>query len=222
MNKTLVTYLGGSAGDFFAASVNGISIDLQGKQHLGGTNVEYSLKKFEPAIENGTLDLPSLIDSIPWSMISTHLYEPLRGIAYPVISLIVDDDTTIKTIILRQMQFQKLKLSKDSGTFSSLIYKLVQDNKWEKAAELWISMADRIWRQNMLTRINEPLLSACVLNFNRLFHEDFIDDLERQGWDRSIDLLRTNHRIWLANNLDFSTEKTLHSMIDKLQHELID
>lgn len=221
VNKTLVTYLGGSAGDLFTASINGIHLDLQGAQHLGGASVEYSLKKFESAIESGTRDLLTTIIEIPWSAISTHLYEPLKSIACPVVSLIVNDDDTITKIILRQMQFQKLIIPNDNGTFSSLFYKLVANERWEKASELWLAMADRLWRQRMSSRIACPLPGSRILNFNRLFYEDFVDDLERQGWTDSIDLIKANHQRWLSNNIDFSTEKTLLSIRDKIRYEFI-
>lgn len=212
-----MTYLGGSAGDLFAASANGIATDLQNNQHLGGANVSFSMKKWEQDIVSQKTSLHKVLSTISWPVVSTHLYEPLNDVDLPVISLVVTDSKTVETVVLRQMQFQTLSVRRNSGNFYDLLIDLVKKSRWTDAADLWLTMASNKWRRDMKHRLDNIIPGSRVFYFDKLFQKDFVDDVVSQGWTDWGAFLRFNHDNWLPRNQGFSKDKTLESMSQKIK-----
>lgn len=211
-----MTYLGGSAGDLFAASANGISVDLGHKQHLGDSKVLFSLKILESSIVAGQVDLGQAIEGLKHTYVTTHLYEPLRSLGLPSISIIFERDTVIETVILRQMQLQALSMYNQTGTFDFLLKELLRKRQWSRAAELWFEMARDKWRKELQHRRQNPLPDCTTLCFDALFTTDFVSSLEDQGWSDASGVLAHNHDHWLEKNRNFSRDITLREMSQRL------
>ena len=54
------------------------------------------------------------------------------------------------------------------------------------------------------------------INFNLLFKENFVSNLQQQGWTTNIDVLAENHHRWIKKNSEFSKQETLTAIAKKL------
>jgi hypothetical protein len=207
--KTLVTYTGGSGGDLFVSSINGISIESC--INVGITYIPFSIKHLEKDIEANKLDIKSAIDNINFEFISTHL---IHNLPFSTISIVVKSTEILNTIVCRQMQLQKISLTKDSGTFYNLIKNLIKNKNWSGAANLWFNMAERLTVQQMQQRMQMP---GPKLDFSMLFSTNFVDSLITQGWNVHTDTLSKNHKTWLAKQPEFSKKISLEYLENKIK-----
>jgi len=214
--STVVTYLGGSAGDMFAASANGIIIDFGDSNAV--SRPAYSLKDLESLIVSGTIDLARAVNDRPFDFVTTHLYRELIPLGLPTITITISDQRTMELTVLRQMQIQTLKITaKHSDTAYRLIKNAVDRQDWPKAARIWFAMAERKWYHDHKFRLDHPLPGTKTLDFYRLYHSDFVDTLRTQGFGINLDILEKNHSAWLSRNLHHNRESTLASMAEKIR-----
>lgn len=210
-NLKFISYLGGSGGDWFATSLNGYKLHLDGQLQ----NVAFTLKPHEQQIQDGTVNLDQLLTTFCDEYITTHLFDYLRHRNFSVISIVIDSPDIQSKIILRQMSLQRLGIAVNvNETFFKLIKNLCLRNKFEQAANLWFIKAKDTWQDKMKQRLNTP---GCQINFNQLFTGQFVEDIKCQGWNYNTDLLQENHRIWLEKNLNFSIDSTIQQMCKKLK-----
>lgn len=215
MKHTFISYLGGSAGDMFTASANGILLDensfghLQTNQHAV-QDIPYSIKQHERDIISGSVALEQLIQPLPWPYISTHLYSELPD---NKINVVVSDTTTFDQIVYRQMQLQALQLANHSGTFYTIIDLLITKGQYSKAAVVWFDFAQKHAREKMQQRLRD---TNSKLDFSKLFSQDFVESVQSQGWNMHLDILHKNHSNWLARQPEFSKELAILSMEKKL------
>jgi hypothetical protein len=211
-NLKFVSYLGGSAGDLFTVSANGSIID---PTKISVQN-NSSIKMYEKDIEQDILCLDRILPSITTEYVSTHLFLPLVNAGHFVINIVIDDSAVQNTIILRQMQLQKLRIQvQPNEVFFKIIKSYCLDGKFKKAAEVWLFKAKSIWLEQMQQRLEST--QSSVLNFNQLFSSTFANSIEKQGWDRNAELLYQNHQYWLEKNQNFSISTTLNCMEQKLK-----
>lgn len=201
----------------FAAGLNGVEIDFSLHEYV--PHSPWSIKDCESNIVAGQLDLGQVIDSAKFDFVSTHLYEPLRTVNLPVVNIIISDSHTTKLSILRQMKFQRLSIAiAPHETAFRLIKAAVDRQHWDRAARLWLAMAQKTWQSDRLHRINHPLPNAAILVFDRLFHSDFVDSIRRQISSLpNLESIAYNHRYWLRRNLNHNFDTTICHMARKLQ-----
>lgn len=200
----------------FAAGANGIAVDFSQTQCV--SQPLWSIKKQESLIENGNLDLVDTILRCGFDFVTTHVYQPLVKTKLAVISIIISDAHAIETTILRQMKLQMLSIEvKGNETAYRLIKSAVDQQRWYTAAKTWFAMARTQWINDLQHRVRNPLPGGTVLNFNRLYHDDFVDSLRQQGFSINLDLIKHNHEHWLCKNLDHTPDSTLRSMATKIE-----
>lgn len=209
-NLTLISYLGGSGGDWFTASANGHAVNLVNGAHA---NVD-SLKPHEPDIKSGRIDIETVLGKYHSQYVSTHLFEHLAHLPHYTINVIIDNPDVQHWVVLRQMYLQRLRIMvAPHETFFVLVKNLCQKQKFEQAAHLWFVKASQAWMASMAARLHH---TGPQLNFNCLFDVAFVRSVESQGWIQNIKLLKQNHEIWLTKNQNFSLDATLASMTSKL------
>ena len=212
----VITYQGGAAGDMFASGANGIAIDLQ--QHEYIRRAPYTIKPMEPEIMAGKLDLECVINDLPYKFVTTHIYDSWKFLKFPTVSIVVTDPDVIELIILRQMKLQKLTLKvAPNETFYRLIKSFVQKKDWIGAAKTWFAMAHKKWLVDQQHRVNNALPNTMILNFNKLFCDDFVHSIEQQRFTENLDVIKKNHNIWLMRNGNDTLDSTLESMASKIQ-----
>jgi len=210
-NLTIVSYLGGSGGDWFTASANGQNINLVNGAH---PNIN-TLKPHEEDIKLGLIKLENVLTYYQKPYVSTHLFEELLHLHQPIINIVISDPYVQHIVVLRQMYLQQLRIMVNPNeTFFRLVQNLCQKQKFEQAAHLWFVKAKQLWLERMNTRLSHKTQQ---LNFNYLFDTKFVDSIRSQGWTQNISLLQQNHQLWLDKNQHFSLESTLSSMTNKLK-----
>jgi len=216
-DPTVITYQGGSAGDMFAAGLNGFEIEFLDSAYV--KRPPWSLKYREKQIIGGQADLATILNEPNFDYLTTHLFEPLVYLRVSVISIVLRDPRSIELTILRQMKLQNLTIEVNpKETAYRLIKKAVDRQHWERAAQCWFVMSRNRWHQDHQHRIHNPLQGSFILNFDRLYHDDFVDSLRSQGFMINLDLIAHNHRSWLQKNLDHDYNSTISSMVQKLQN----
>ena len=200
----------------FAASANGILLD---RSSYGQTDhnrycvsdIPFSIKNYEHSIASGKSTLAQVVDNIDWEYISTHLFKEL-----PIsrVNITVADSSVFDQVICRQMQLQQLRITKDSGTFYTIIKALHDKHQYTKAATVWFEFAKKHAQEKMQQRL---AASGPKLDFSDLFKDTFVSTVRQQGWSVQLDVLETNHRVWLAKQPDFSKELSIYSIEQKLK-----
>ena len=193
-DHVFVTYHGGCGGDLFTASCNGIDLDHSDPSHISVRYTPYSIKHHEHAIKSGASTLADICQPLPWTYISTHLISHLPD---TLVNVVVDDQEVFHRVISRQMSIQHLKLTIGSGNFSDSILHACRAGKFDRAAKIWFEFAQRLSAAEMQQRREHG--RGKKLNFDRLFHEDFVESLQSQGWQHNCQVLRKNHNAWLVN-----------------------
>lgn len=212
---TLITYLGGSAGDVFAAGANGFEVSFYDREYV--RRPPYSIKHLAQGTSQ-QINLQTVIDITPFDYLTTHVYDPLANLHCPTISLIISDPRAVELTVFRQMKIQTLTIRVDPNeTAYRLIKNAVDRDRWDQAAQAWFAMAWKKWHKDQQYRIHNPLPNGSILHFDRLYHDDFVDSIRSQGFVTNLDLLEHNHKAWLVRNLDHDLQTTLQSMIKKLQ-----
>jgi len=212
---TFVSYNGGSAGDLFVTSCNGIKLTK-----ISGISVptEYSLKKFERKIQDNEMSVLDAVQQLPVppnGFVSTHLFEPIINSNWSLINIVITDPQVQEQIVIRQMKLQKLAIKVAPGeSWFDIAKTLCVNEKFEKAASYWFEQSKRVWMQTMNNRVANTY--GKNINFNFLFKENFVSNLQQQGWTTNIDVLAENHRRWIKKNAEFSKEETLTAIAKKL------
>jgi len=214
-SKIFVSYNGGTAGDLFTTSCNGVQIDLTDATFVKNKNA--TLKPYESRITNGEIDLDLVVNDIKEKFISTHLFEFLLDVGYDnFINVVVKDQLIQETLVQRQMSLQNLNIKIDpDSTWFRLIQTWCLSGKFDQAAQYWFEQSKKIWYRSMEARIKNQ--HGKQLSFDKLLSTQWTDSLQSQGWEHNIDILRKNHKIWLEKNMYFSKEVAISSMQDKLK-----
>jgi hypothetical protein len=212
-NKIFISYNGGSGGDFFTNSCNGIELSRESSKVY--VNNAQTIKLYEDQIRKNSHELPTIISSMNQGRyISTHMIEPLIG-SYEVINIIMTDNSAIEMAIQRQMTLQRLKIEVNPKEYW---FRIVRDwclsKKYNKAAKFWYEKANQRWKIIMKKRISYKKIQS--LNFNSLFYDTFIENLIKQGWNHNIDILKKNHKCWLNKKQKFTKTDAIESMSKKL------
>jgi hypothetical protein len=213
--KVFVSYNGGSGGDLFVTSCNGMQIDLRKNKSVRNKNS--TIKSYEQDLINGTVTLESCINDIDHTYISTHLFvPPLINSGHDMVNIVIKDLHVQEKIYNRKMEMQILRIDVNVDHYW---FKLVRDwcllEKYNTAAKYWYELAKKNWRDSMQVRISENQIPQ--LNFDKLFTSDWSSSLSMQGWNHNIAIANKNHEIWLGVNLNFSKESTIFSMENKLK-----
>ena len=213
-SKTIISYSGGSAGDMFTLSCNGEKIDslteIWVSQPATLKNYEHQLKMGQPA------NLAEELHKMPYQYVNTHMLDEVVGKEAIVYNIVMaDKDVQLKTVY-RQMQLQKLRIRIDLNPHSwyYTIKAYCDANDYQSAAEYWLDKAKDYWIDRMNYRLG--FSAANFLNFDKLYTESFVDDLEKQGWIHNLQVLEHNHVLWLKKNSEFTKEKTLKIMAQKI------
>lgn len=212
LNKTIITYQGGSAGDMFTKSCNGDTITNMSTAFV---KQEATLKTYEQKVkEGGVVDLDNELSQLNYQYVSTHLFEEVINKGFNVVSIVVTDPDVQMTVIYRQLQVQKLRMKideHDEWYINTRNFCLSGD--YNAAANYWFENNKGYWLRRMKTRLGTMMPH---LNFNRLFENDFVNSLQLQGWEHNLDILSENHKHWITKNSDFSLEKTIAALTRKL------
>jgi len=217
--NTLITYLGGSGGDFVARCCNGSGLLFKGQYTIEPTA---TIKTYENDYKDNiisTTDLISKIDNLEGPYVTTHLYKIIAELNYPVISLIIDNPKIQEKMILRQMQLQNLVL-KQSGENSifSIIKNYCLREEYTKAATLFFESSRKRWIASMQYRINNPLPGSQVVNISDIFDSSKFINIINQlpiTSENHAEVSR-NHEIWLDRQPDFNKNTTIDSISKKL------
>lgn len=214
-NKFLISYLGGSGGDFFCSSCNGI-IQNNNMEKISMDN-KSSLKSLE---QRGMdfVTITKVINGMNYKFINTHLFEEFLNSKIPLVSLIFRQDKIKEKIILRQMQLQKLKLkvAPNENVFNTL-KSLCIKNKYDKAAKFYFEFSKRSWIHKHERRIFYKNKTYKNLYFDEIFSHGFCFSLMKQGWNVNLQILKRNHIKWLKKNSkeSFSYDRTIDCMAYK-------
>ena len=212
-SNTIISYNGGSAGDLFTLSCNGNPL-----MSLKNSRVTQSatLKNYEALIQKG---LPASLDEelkvISHPFVNTHLLDEVIDKGFEVYNIIIDDPNVQIYTVCRQMNLQKLRINiNHEHIWFNTVKNFCLQKDYISAAKYWFENAKKLWLDRMEYRINFD--KAKKLNFNKLFTDEFVDDLINQGWSHNISLIESNHKKWLKENQNFSYEKTIDAMAYKL------
>jgi hypothetical protein len=211
-NFKFVSYLGGSAGDLFVASMNNSALNLvQGAQAN-----KNSIKPYEKLLQKNPEKINEILSQLNPGYVSTHLFSQLIDQSADLVSVVVKEPEIQQKIIFRQMHLQRLRIDvAPEQSFFKIVKKLCDNHNYSAAAKTWFRMADQLWHNSMQHRLQDTRPQQLV--FDKLFNKDFAADLYRQGWRHNIDQLQQNHQIWLEKNCSFSYLATLTSIEQKLQ-----
>lgn len=206
-SKTIISYNGGSAGDLFTLSCNGRP--LLGLTHARVVQPS-TLKDYELLVQKG---LPANLDEellkIPYQFVSTHLLDEVAD--QDVYNIVIDDPEVQLYTIYRQMQIQKLRIKVNhEHIWFNTVKNYCLEKNYTSAAEYWFENAKKLWLDRMEYRINFDKVKK--LNFNKLFTNEFVSDIQSQGWEHGLNMLTPNHNKWLRENGSFSYEKTIDIM----------
>ena len=207
-DKIFVSYLGGSAGDMFAASCNGIDLADDSFKSIAVKDIPYSIKHKEYDIEKGLTTLDQAVAEISHKYISTHIFDNLPN----RINITVKDPLILHRVVCRQMSIQRLRLELNTGFFSNNIRNLCLKEKYHNAGMLWFTFAEKLAQDRMTTRLQHK-----GLDFSKLFDDDFTNDLTNQGWFHNIELLKKNHSVWLLKQKQLTKEMAITAIENKLQ-----
>ena len=213
---TFVSYLGGSAGDMFTASCNGISLQDKGFYNNSVISVSYkpyALKPLESEITSGKIGLDAALFSMPvFDFISTHLFRELEG--RNVVSIVVKDEEVFDRIVNRQMYLQKLHID-PNGDVGKIVEQLCRDGKYQNAAKFFFLFSKKLAQTKMKVRLQTTKFPT--LDFSNLFTGDFVPSLKSQGWDTNLDVLASNHNYWLPGQPELSEGDSVESIAKKMQ-----
>jgi len=211
-SKTIISYNGGSAGDLFILSCNN---QILTEMRLGRVVQPSTLKNYEDKIRMGEYaDLDYELSQLSYDFLNTHLLDEVVDKGYTVYNVVMSDPNIQLKTIYRQMQLQRLRIKIHTDTWYTTIRDYSLSKDFISAAEHWFVKAKELWLDRMKYRLNFD--KAIKLNFDSLYTPEFVDSLVKQGWNHNIELLRDNHRKWLTENSDFSYEKTINVMAEKL------
>lgn len=211
-SKTIISYNGGSAGDLFVLSCNN---ELLNQMRYCRVVQPATLKTYEHKIRMGEpANLDFELSQLPHDFVNTHLLDEVVDRGYTVYNVVINNPEIQLKTIYRQMQIQKLSIKIHTDIWYTTIRDYSLSNDFISAAEHWFIKAKELWLERMNYRLSFD--KAIKLSFDSLYSTDFVDDLVSQGWNHNIQLLRDNHVKWLEENSNFSYEKTINIMAEKL------
>lgn len=213
-SKTIISYNGGSAGDLFTLSCNGERLEQLTHHRVVQPA---TLKNYEHKIKMGeNVSLFDEMQSLPYQFVSTHMLDELIGHGIDICNIVISDKDVQHMTVCRQLQLQKLQIQIDHNPLSwyTTIKRYCATKSYSAAAGYWFEKSKQYWIDRMNHRLN--FVQGITLNFNMLYTEKFVDHLEKQGWAHNIELLRANHTEWLKENTDFTYEKTVKIMAEKM------
>lgn len=212
--KTIVTYVGGTAGDLFTYSMNGTHLCA-----LSGLRVDNpaTLKTYELKLKKGEdVNLSDELDNLNYLFVSTHLFDDfVHSNNINLLSVVVTDPDVQLKCIYRQMQLQRLRIIvNDTHEWFNIVKNHCLKGNQYDAATYWFDNAKKLWLDAMNRRINCQIKT---LNFNNLFDSTFTENLSKQKWSTNLDILETNHKFWLLKNNEFNYNTTIETMANKLR-----
>jgi len=212
-SNTIISYNGGSAGDLFVLSCNGKPLTGLKNSRVLQTA---TLKNYEALLQKGiSANLKEELLNVSQPFVNTHLLDEVVDNGFDVYNIIIDDPEVQLYTIYRQMQIQKLRIIiNHEHIWFNTVKNFCLEKDYVSAAKYWFENAKNLWLDRMEYRIK---FDKCKkLNFNKLFTDDFVDDLVSQGWTHNISLIASNHREWLKENKKFSYQNTIDTMAYKL------
>jgi len=212
---TFVSYLGGSAGDMFTASCNGIDLtDTDGFRHrkiITASNKVYTIKHQDNCIRSGEISLDKAIADVPFEFVSTHLFNELCD--NKVLNIIVHDKQVLDRIIQRQMWLQRLTLKKDDGNIATYVYNLCLAKQFINASKFWFAFSKKIAIDRMADKIQSQRYQK--LDFSKLFTNDFVGSLNDQHFTTNTGILELNHNAWIQRQPLLSDNDVIDSICEK-------
>jgi hypothetical protein len=215
-SKVLISYQGGSGGDMITSSLNDLTIAHHLK--LAINNNDFNLKPFEPFYDLRTLT--DIAESMPCRYLSTHELKLLYEYQGLVINLVVSDPKVRRTIVLRQMYLQTLKIQVDPDSiWFQIVRSYCNNGKYLKAAKYWLAQAESIWNSCMDLRLLTQHKHIQNISIDSLFTTDFVAEFVNQLGAPNMSRLQSNHAIWLDKNHQdkWCLDSTLESMSRKLE-----
>lgn len=210
--KTLICYNGGSAGDFYAASLNGIDITDGNSNRVNGRQLGFSIKHLQPQDRD---QWHRVLSSVEWPFVTTH-HDLTVFVDIPVnwMEIIFTDFTVMELCVLRQMTLQHLSIQVDAQSdWYRVVKSLCDKSKFETAAKFWLHRSRNLWLEQMQRRL--AVAGSIKVNFDHLFDDDFVTTV----WNGARpDILAANHRHWLSRNQPrrWNSVDTISSMAAKL------
>lgn len=205
--KFLISYLGGSGGDFFCNSCNGF---IKKHYKISSAN-RATLKKIED--KKNKFQIISTIKKINHRFITTHLFEEFIYGTVPVINLIFKKNEIKEKVILRQMQIQRLRLKvANNEDIFNLVKNLCMKENYVQAAKLYFEFSRTLWLKKHQTRVDNKYKTFKNLYFDELFSGNFCDSIRKQQWTVNLNFLKINHINWLKNNNNFTYTNTIDNM----------
>jgi hypothetical protein len=214
---TFVSYLGGSAGDMFTASCNGINlVDTNQFCHTKvviAPVTACTIKHKEKQIQSGKISLHQAIADIPFEFISTHLFHELGD--NKVLNIIVNDTQVFDKMIQRQMWLQRLTVKKDSGNIATHVYNLCLQKRFMDASEFWFAFSKKLAINRMADKIQSQQHQK--LDFSKLFTNDFVSSLNEQNFTTNTKILKLNHDFWIQGQPLLSYNDVVESICEKFK-----
>ena len=212
---TFVSYLGGSAGDMFTASCNGINlVDTNQFCHTKVVTAPVkvcTIKYKDKQIQSGKISLHQAIANIPFEFISTHLFHELGD--NKVLNIIVKDKQVLNRIIQRQMWLQRLTIKKDSGDIATRVYNLCLSKRFLDASKFWFAFSKKLAVDRMADKIQSQ--QHRQLDFSKLFTNDFVSSLNEQNFNTNTEILKLNHNFWIQGQPILSDNDVIESICEK-------
>jgi hypothetical protein len=210
---TLISYLGGSAGDLVTSSLN--SIELFFDQRPSVTS-DCTIKR------NTYHNIDSAVTELQkksYKYVSTHEFDLFLDSGIDVVSVEITNEQVQNLCILRQMQLQHLKITVDHDShWYCIVKKLCLADKYTSAATVWFEHARRFWLTQMEHRLSLRNRVSATLDFDQLFEKNFVESLKKSNLEFDHELVQQNHSRWLEknNHQRWQLQHTLESMTKKL------
>jgi hypothetical protein len=214
VTKTLVSYLGGSAGDMITASLNMIELSFVDKVYVTTNN--FSIK--DQQLDNIT-DIGKFLAQTPMTYISTHAFDLILDSTLNWMSLQVTDPDVSHICILRQMQLQRLRIKSDpNSTWYKIVSGLCKKKKYYNAANFWFKKSYDHWMSDMQYRIQVDARVPKSFCLDHLFTNKFVSEWEKKMPEFDLSMLKANHACWLEKNqpAQWTMQSTICTMAEKL------
>jgi len=217
--KTLITYLGGTGGDFITQCCNNPE-SLEFKKNTVA-NKTFTIKPKEEYLKNNLDLLIQYIEQFSVAFLSTHLYRSINKLPYQKISLIVNNNQMYETFIFRQLYLQSHKLNRsDDNSLSvfSVIQAYKKQNNIKKSAEILFNFLSSRWIKNMNFRKSNPLTDSTVVDVSDIFSLSSIDNLLVQlpiPFSK-YNLIKKIHSQWVTSQPILNKDIVINKMIEKI------
>lgn len=197
LDKTFITYPGGSGGDLLGATCNGIELNYDSFYHtehgIGYLRVPpYTIKKSDRFVQRGLIELTDVADAVPYQYLTTHLIDEL--VDYPVYNVVIDNPDSVLDIVYRRLILQIHYIDNDGNALVKLLTKLCSEKKYQQAADVFLHFYTRETQELNQKRQTTPYKHAVHLDFSDVFQPGFVPaNLAEQHRE----LFRYNHNVWM-------------------------